>query len=91
MYREFLRCFFNTDEFYNGINGSGERSAQQGFNQSGMEAFYLPVPPDDIMKEFERTLSPLFEYRLFLRSEIEYLENMKETVIASISHRLSSR
>ena len=90
-YREFLRCFLNTTEFYNGINGSGERSAQQGFNQSGMDAFELAVPPDSILISFEALLEPIFERRLLLRSEISYLEHVRDSIISSIAHRSSSR
>ena len=89
-YREFLRCFFNTDTFYNGINGSGERSAQQGFNQSNMEAFELAVPPDNVLMDFENLLTPLFEYRLFLRSEIAHLSDIRDALVSSITHQLSS-
>ncbi len=90
-YREYLRCFLNTETFYNGINGSGERSAQQGFNQSGMDAFLLPVPPDDILLRFEALLSPIFEYRLFLRSEIEHLEAIRDIVPYAMIQSSSSR
>ena len=84
-YREYLRCFLNSDTFYKGINGSGERSAQQGFNQSGMDAFLLPVPPDGIMKRFEALMSPMFEYRLSLRSEIEHLKAIRNMVINNLA------
>lgn len=89
-YKEFLRCFFNTDTFYNGINGSGERSAQQGFNQGNMEAFNLVVPPDDILIEFEKLVKPLFEFRLLLRSEIAHLEDIRDTLISAITHQILS-
>ena len=84
-YREFLRCFLNTDVFYNGINGSGERSAQQGFNQSGIDAFFLPVPPDEILKRFETLISPMFEHKLILRAELEYLTKVQEAIFQSIA------
>ena len=90
-YKEFLRCFLNTDTFYNGINGSGERSAQQGFNQGNMEAFDLAVPPDNVLIEFEKLVKPLFEYRLFLRNEIAHLEDIRDTLISAITHQISSR
>lgn len=90
-YKEFLRCFLNTNTFYNGINGSGERSAQQGFNQGNMEAFDLAVPPDNVLIEFEKLVKPLFEYRLFLRNEIAHLEDIRDTLISAITHQISSR
>ena len=90
-YKEFLRCFLNTDTFYNGINGSGERSAQQGFNQGNMEAFDLAVPPDNVLIEFEKLVKPLFEHRLFLRNEIAHLEDIRDTLISAITHQISSR
>lgn len=90
-YKEFLRCFLNTDTFYNGINGSGERSAQQGFNQGNMEAFDLAVPPDNVLIEFEKLVKPLFEYRLFLRNELAHLEDIRDTLISAITHQISSR
>ncbi len=86
-YREYLRCFLNTDVFYNGINGSGERSAQQGFNQSGMDAFLLPVPPDSVLEEFENLLKPMFEHRLILRSELKYLSKVQESIFESVAKR----
>lgn len=84
-YREFLRCFLNTETFYNDINGSGERSAQQGFNQSGMEAFFLPVPPDNILEQFENLLAPMFEYRLFISSKLAHLTKTQEAILESLA------
>ena len=85
-YREFLRCFLNTETFYNDINGSGERSAQQGFNQSGMDAFLLPVPPDNILEQFEHLLAPMFEYRLFIRSKLAHLIKTQEAILESLAN-----
>ena len=85
-YREFLRCFLNTETFYNDINGSGERSAQQGFNQSGMDAFLLPVPPDNILEQFEHLLAPMFEYRLFIRSKLAHLIKTQEAILGSLAN-----
>lgn len=85
-YREFLRCFLNTETFYNDINSSGERSAQQGFNQSGMDAFLLPVPPDNILEQFEHLLAPMFEYRLFIRSKLAHLIKTQEAILESLAN-----
>ena len=85
-YREFLRCFLNTETFYNDINGSGERSAQQGFNQSGMEAFLLPVPPDNILEQFEDLLAPMFEYKLSIRSKLARLTKTQEVILESLAN-----
>ena len=85
-YREFLRCFLNTETFYNDINGSGERSAQQGFNQSSMEAFLLPVPPDNILEQFEDLLAPMFEYKLSIRSKLARLTKTQEVILESLAN-----
>ena len=81
-YREYLRCFLNTDNFYNGINGSGERSAQQGFNQEGMDSFLIPIPPDDVFKDFEKIMSPLFEYQLSIRKSLIDLYKIEQMIVA---------
>lgn len=40
-YREFLRNYLSSKEFYIGINNKGERSAQSGFNKSDIKSFEL--------------------------------------------------
>lgn len=84
-YREYLRCFLNTDVFYNGINGSGERSAQQGFNQSGMDAFLMATPPDDVFCEFDSIVRPMFEYQLVLQKTIKKLSDFKMAFLSLMS------
>ena len=83
-YREFLRCFLNSDFFYNGINGSGERSAQQGFNQSGMDAFLLPIPPEDVLENFEEIAAPMFKYILVLQKTIKVLSDLRVTIFSLV-------
>lgn len=80
-YREFLRCYLNTPQFYNEINGSGERSAQQGFNQSGIDDFSIVIPPDRVLIDFEKLMQPLFKSRLQIRQNLIFLENMQNTLI----------
>lgn len=80
-YREFLRCYLNTLRFYNEINGSGERSAQQGFNQSGIDDFSIVIPLDSVLIDFEKLMQPLFKSRLQIRQDLIFLEYMQNTLI----------
>ena len=64
IYREYLRCFLKTDTFYNGINGSGERSAQQGFNQNSMDDFEIIIPTENVFERFNRLVEPIVREQL---------------------------
>ena len=84
-YREYLRCYLKTDDFYNGINGSGERSAQQGFNQDNMEDFEVVIPTDEVFKLFNEIVEPIVVRQLSIRTDIKYLSNLKETFLIQLS------
>lgn len=84
-YREYLRCYLKTDDFYNGINGSGERSAQQGFNQDNMEDFEVVIPTDEVFKLFNIMVEPIVVKQLSIRNDIKYLSNLEETFLVQLS------
>jgi len=84
-YREYLRCFLKTDTFYNGINGSGERSAQQGFNHNGMDDFSIAIPTNEVLQKFNNLLSPIVLGQLKIKKDIKKLEQMRETYLETLS------
>ena len=84
-YREFLRCYLSSRSFYEGINNKGGRSAQAGFNQSDINSFELNFPLDDsVVKQFENTIAPMFEQRLHLKKEKQYLSNLRDTLLPKL-------
>lgn len=84
-YREFLRCYLSSRSFYEGINNKGGRSAQAGFNQSDINSFELNFPLDDsVVKQFENTTAPMFEQRLHLKKEKQYLSNLRDTLLPKL-------
>ena len=85
IYREYLRCFLKTDTFYNGINGSGERSAQQGFNQDGMDEFEIIIPTDSVFEKFNTMLTPIVKKQLQIKKSLKYLTQIQEFFLASLS------
>ena len=81
-YREYLRCFLNTREFYEGINNKGNRAVQAGFNQSDIQSFRIPFPIDEeIMRRFEMLSSSFFERRLSNEQESRRLAAIRDTLL----------
>ena len=84
-YREYLRCFLNTREFYEGINNKGNRAVQAGFNQSDIQSFRIPFPADeDILKRFENLCSSYFERRLLNVKESRHLTTLRDTLLPKL-------
>ena len=84
-FREYLRCFLNTREFYEGINNKGNRAVQAGFNQSDIQSFRLPFPTDDdIIMVFEKLCSSYFERRLLNDQESRRLEELRDTLLPKL-------
>lgn len=84
-FREFLRCYLSSRTFYEGINNKGGRSAQAGFNQSDINSFELDFPVDEtIVKDFECTVAPMFEQRLQLKRENQYLASLRDTLLPKL-------
>lgn len=84
-YREFLRCYLSSRTFYEGINNKGGRSAQSGFNQSDINSFEIEFPLDEvIVKNFEDIISPMFEQRLQLKKENQYLSSLRDTLLPKL-------
>lgn len=84
-YREFLRCYLSSRTFYEGINNKGGRSAQSGFNQSDINSFEIEFPLDeDIVKNFENIIAPMFEQRLQLKKENQYLSSLRDTLLPKL-------
>lgn len=84
-YQEFLRSYLSSNEFYEGINGRGGRSAQSGFNQSDIKSFRLNFPDDDsIVNEYEQLVRPLIEARLKLKEENYKLEHVRDTLLPKL-------
>ena len=84
-YREFLRCYLSSREFYEGINNKGGRSAQAGFNQSDIRSFEVFVPIDEsIIKSFESLVAPIFEKRLHIIKENQSLAAMRDALLPKL-------
>ena len=84
-YREFLRCYLSSREFYEGINNKGGRSAQAGFNQSDINSFELEFPIDEeVIKEFELVARSLFELRLYHDKESKRLSVLRDTLLSKL-------
>lgn len=84
-YREFLRNYLKSADFYNRINGMGERSAQAGFNKSDIKSFKVPFPVNEnILKEFNTTASQTVELVLSKREEIQRLLELKSSLLPKL-------
>ena len=82
-YREFLRCYLSSREFYEGINNKGGRSAQAGFNQSDIRSFDLFIPIDETaIQSFESLAAPIFEKRLHIIKENQLLATLLPKLIS---------
>ena len=83
-YREFLRCYLSSREFYEGINNKGGRSAQAGFNQSDIKSFELILPDKPALIQFEGVAAFLFEQRLNLRKENIQLALLRDFLLPKL-------
>lgn len=84
-YREYLRCYLSSREFYEGINNKGGRSAQAGFNQGDINSFEIDFPIDEsIIKQFENISSSMFEKRLQLRKENQKLAILRDSLLPKL-------
>lgn len=84
-YREFLRCYLSSREFYEGINNKGGRSAQAGFNQSDIRSFQLFIPVDETaIQSFESLAAPIFEKRLHIIKENQSLAILRDNLLPKL-------
>lgn len=84
-YREFLRCYLSSRDFYEGINYRGGRSAQAGFNESDIRSFTLAFPYDEaIVQKFEDIAYPMFAQRLSLMKESRKLGNLRNSLLPKL-------
>ena len=84
-YREFLRCYLSSRNFYEGINNRGGRSAQAGFNESDIRSFIIAFPSDDsLVQKFEEITYPMFAQRLSLLKESRKLGNFRDTLLPKL-------
>lgn len=84
-YREFLRCYLSSREFYEGINNKGGRSAQAGFNQSDIKSFEVYIPIDKAtIYAFESVAAPLFEQRLHIIKENKTLGFLRDSLLPKL-------
>ena len=84
-YREFLRCYLSSSEFYEGINNKGGRSAQAGFNQSDINSFEIDFPVDEeIVKSFDSIATAIFEQRLYIKKENQKLAILRDTLLPKL-------
>ena len=83
-YKEFLRCYLSSNEFYNGINMKGNRAVQAGFNQSDINSFTISCPKDDVFVAFENIASKILDKRLLLQQENETLATLRDTLLPKL-------
>lgn len=83
-YKEFLRCYLSSNEFYNGINMKGNRAVQAGFNQSDINSFTISCPKEDVFVAFENIASKIFDKRLLLQQENETLVTLRDTLLPKL-------
>ena len=83
-YREFLRCYLSSNEFYDGINMKGNRAVQAGFNQSDINSFMISCPKQDIFVAFENIVSKILDKRLVLQQENETLATLRDTLLPKL-------
>ena len=83
-YREFLRCYLSSNEFYDGINMKGNRAVQAGFNQSDINSFMISCPKQDIFVAFENIVSKILDKRLMLQQENETLATLRDTLLPKL-------
>lgn len=84
-YREYLRAYLSSAEFYEGINIRGGRSAQSGFNQSDIKSFRLDFPVNDsVVKEFEELVHPIMEERLRIKEENNKLARVRDSLLPKL-------
>ena len=83
-YREFLRCYLSSNEFYDGINMKGNRAVQAGFNQSDINSFMISCPKQDIFVAFENIVSKILDKRLVLQQENETLAILRDTLLPKL-------
>lgn len=84
-YREFLRCYLNSREFYIGINNKGGRSAQAGFNKGDIKSFKLAFPKtNELLVNFENMLSPLYFCRLEIKKQNNELCTIRDTLLPKL-------
>lgn len=84
-FREFLRCYLSSREFYEGINNKGGRSAQAGFNQSDIRSFELYIPREESMfHAFDNIAKPMFEKRLNIIKENSELAKLRDTLLPKL-------
>lgn len=84
-YREYLRNYLKSKEFYDRINGMGERSAQSGFNKSDIRSFKIPFPSnEEILEKFDLIGQQMVEMILMKREETIKLVNLRGTLLPKL-------
>ena len=79
IYAEFIRAFVSTPEFYYGLNSTGGRSAQAGFNQGDIDAFEFYFPQSDgLLAEFSDVATTLYKKLLMCANEKRKLTEIKQ-------------
>ena len=84
-YREYLRCYLTSREFYEGINSRGGRSAQAGFNQGDIDSFKILFPIDEKkIIDFEYFASKIFDKRLSIIKENKNLAALRDSLLPKL-------
>ena len=84
-YIEYLRCYLNTRDFYEGINRKGNRAVQAGFNQSDIQSFRIAFPLDqNIVRKFNDICSSYFDERLNIDQESRRLAELRDALLPKL-------
>lgn len=87
-FREYLRCYLNTSDFYNQLVGIGDgKSAREGFGKEELFLLKVPFPIKDeyILSMFEKNLYSLFIYKQIVLKENKVLSKLSEIHLAKMA------
>ena len=59
-------------------------SVQLKFNKTEFKSLELFIPKDKYLKEFNNTISPIFEYKTKISDEIKNLNNLRDSLLPKL-------
>lgn len=85
-FREYIRSYMNTNEFYVALNNKGQRSAQAGFNKSDIDSFRIAFPANDdtVIRNFNKVANTLINTRLSINDENDKLRRLRDTLLPKL-------
>lgn len=77
-YTEYLRCYLDSDSFFQSINEGSERSVINGFNSDNIDSINIPIAPDDYYEKFEKLAAPIFQHRLNIKKQLSIIRDIEK-------------